>query len=127
MNRLTNSIPLYNQPYFSLLEDNSHILSIDKHDHSIQVDIYHKMLTKGDKSAAYLAKMKDRLVKNELRFDYNDALLNRLQRHDFIQIHLALEQAIQEAKIRENCKTMYPKKYGFMIKFDQSKTDCYIF
>ena len=126
MNRLTNPIQLSNQPFISLLNDNLHILKTDQQDHSVQVEIYHKMLAKGDKSAAYLEKMRARLVKNELRFDCNNALFNRIQTHDFIQIYLTLEQAIQEAKIRENCKTMYPKKYGFMVQFYQSKTNIYI-
>ena len=126
MNRLTNSLELSNQPYLSLLKDNLHILSTDKYDHAVKVDIYHKMLAKGDKSAAYLEKMKDRLIKSELRLDYSNALLNKLQRNDFMIVFSALEQAIHEAKIRENCKKMYPNKYGFTIHFSESKTDCFI-
>jgi len=126
MNRLNNPLLLSNEPFFSLIEANQHILSTDEQDHSVQVDIYHKMLAKGEKSKTYLEKMRDRLVKAELRYDYANALINRLQQHDFLHVFLALEQAIQEAKIRENCKTMYPKKYGYMIQFNQSKVDCFI-
>lgn len=126
MSRLMSPLLLTNQPFLSLIQDNLHILSTDEQDHSVQVGIYQKMLAKGDKSTAYLEKMKDRLLKAELRHDYASALISRLQRHDFLHVFLALEQSIQEAKVRENCKTMYPKKYGFMVQFDQSKTDCYI-
>ena len=104
----------------------ANILAIDQQDHSIQVDIYKKMCAKGDKSASYLEKMRERLVKAELRLDYANALITRLQQRDFLYVFMALEQAISEAKIRESCKTMHPKKYGFMINFDQYKVDYYI-
>jgi len=121
-----NPLLLTNKPFFSLIEANNHILSTDEQDHTVQVEIYRKMLAKGEKSTAYLEKMKERLVKAELRHDYTKALVSRLQGHDFLHIFLALERAIQEAKIRENCKTMCPKKYGFIIEFNQSAVDCFI-
>ena len=124
MKRLNNPLLLSNEPYFSLIQANQHILWIDEQDHTVQVDIFRKLLAKGKKSASYLEKMKDRLLKEELRFDYSNALVCRLQRHDFICVFHALEQAIQEAKIREKCKTMYPENYGFTIQFNQSKVDC---
>lgn len=126
MNRLTNPSLHSNQNLLSLIRANLHILAIDQQDHSIQVDIYHRMLAKGDKSAAYLEKMRERLVKAELRLDYTNTLITRLQKRDYINVFLGLEQAISEAKIRESCKTKHPKKYGFMIQFDQSKVDIYL-
>ena len=126
MNRLTSPLQLSHHPILTLIKDNQHILSVDEYDHDVQVDIYHKMLAKGDKSPAYLEKMKERLVKEELRLDYSNALLSKLQRHDFMAVYSALEQAIQEAKIRGNCKNLSPNTYGFTIHFSQSETDCLI-
>ena len=128
MKRLNKPFILVFSPFLRLLDDVNHILITDMEDHAKQLEMLSSMKWSSKYSRQKIDKMEARLAQSELRMDYFSELVARVSCHDYLQVKLALDTSIEEARAREGKKNNeFPNKYGFSIQFCGQETDCIIF